>query len=700
MTVSSTDNRWSYTGNGASVAFAYTNRIFAETDLKVYVNGALKTLGSDYTVSGVDGVGGGNVVFVAAPATAAKIAIVRDVPATQALDLAALGSFPAEENEKALDRLTILVQQLVDKQLRTLRQPDSDAAGIGELPSRAARAGHLLAFDEGGEPSPGAVTLPATLTPLDYVRVNPAGSAYELRTPAQARSDLGADNAGNLTGGTLDMARIADGSIAGAMLAPNAVSDRLGYTPLNRAGDTMTGGLNMQAAITLSADPIAAMQAATKQYVDAVAAGLGKRGTVRLATTGNHGLSGLAGIDGVVPAANDLILVRNQTASSENGVYVAAAGAWARAPLFDTWDELAGSLISVQEGSVLADTLWLCASNSGGTLGATGVLWSQIFPGSGGTVTNIATANGVKGGPVVSTGTIELDVNGLSEDTAPDLTADFVPAFDSSVGVHKKVRLQNLGGTTVSQQSGSFIAGTTPNTLYVITDTADAGLPDAATVPDGFRATFKNATDGKSVRVVTPGADLMDGVSAVRVPGRGVVEVMRTAVGTWTILRAPSCAVGQVVEWTTNTLPDGGWAWANGQALSRTTYKGLFDVWGTTYGAGDGSTTFNVRDDRGRVKAGKDDMGGASAANRLTPGGSGIAATTLGATGGAQTHTLSIAEMPSHSHSNGMAMTTIGNTFGGPEGTGPTSSGTGNTGGGNAHQNTQPTIITNFIVKT
>jgi len=66
---------------------------------------------------------------------------------------------------------------------------------------------------------------------------------------------------------------------------------------------------------------------------------------------------------------------------------------------------------------------------------------------------------------------------------------------------------------------------------------------------------------------------------------------------------------------------------------------------GTTYGAGDGSTTFNVIDKRGRTSIGKDDMGG-GAAGRITSGGSGITGTTLGANGGAETVTVSQANLP------------------------------------------------------
>jgi microcystin-dependent protein len=86
-----------------------------------------------------------------------------------------------------------------------------------------------------------------------------------------------------------------------------------------------------------------------------------------------------------------------------------------------------------------------------------------------------------------------------------------------------------------------------------------------------------------------------------------------------------------------------------GQAISRATYSALFALISTSFGSGDGSTTFGLPDFRGRVIAGKDDMGG-SAASRLTNAGSGIVGTTIGATGGAESHTLTTAELPSHTH--------------------------------------------------
>jgi microcystin-dependent protein len=154
-----------------------------------------------------------------------------------------------------------------------------------------------------------------------------------------------------------------------------------------------------------------------------------------------------------------------------------------------------------------------------------------------------------------------------------------------------------------------------------------------------------------------------------------------------------------------------GWLLCYGQAVSRTTYAALFSAIGTTYGSGDGSTTFNLPDLRGRVAAGVDNMGG-SAQNRITSAVSGITGTTLGAAGGDQrldAHTHGITD-PGHTHAhNGTAAANYAGS-GGLQGTQTTvkmtitSATTGitvnsNTEGGTA-QNVQPTIMLSYIIKT
>lgn len=96
--------------------------------------------------------------------------------------------------------------------------------------------------------------------------------------------------------------------------------------------------------------------------------------------------------------------------------------------------------------------------------------------------------------------------------------------------------------------------------------------------------------------------------------------------------------------WGTSTPP--GSVQPYGQTLLIASFPALFAEFGTQYG-GDGITTFGLPDKRGRVTAALDNMGG-TAANRLTSGGSGIAGTTLGAAGGAETHVLTIGELATH----------------------------------------------------
>lgn len=179
-----------------------------------------------------------------------------------------------------------------------------------------------------------------------------------------------------------------------------------------------------------------------------------------------------------------------------------------------------------------------------------------------------------------------------------------------------------------------------------------------------------------------------------------------------------SVPAGAVIDFAGASAPSG-WLLCYGQAVSRTTFAALFTAIGTTYGTGDGSTTFNVPDARGRVIAGQDDMGGTSA-DRLTGLSGGIDGDTLGAVGGSQSHTLSTTEIPAHSHGvtdpgHAHQQRRDDNLGGGGGGTpdanygnleyGLTSSSTTgisiqNTGGGGAHNNVQPTLILNKIIKT
>lgn len=143
--------------------------------------------------------------------------------------------------------------------------------------------------------------------------------------------------------------------------------------------------------------------------------------------------------------------------------------------------------------------------------------------------------------------------------------------------------------------------------------------------------------------------------------------------------------VGAIIPYASDTIPEN-WLICNGQEVSRTTYSILFGIIGTTYGVGDGSTTFNLPNLKGRVAVGKDTTQ--------------TEFDVLGETGGEKTHTLTISEIPSHNHTyditandgaEGWARNGNWNAYG--------THTTGNTGGGQPHNILQPYIVTNYIIK-
>lgn len=134
--------------------------------------------------------------------------------------------------------------------------------------------------------------------------------------------------------------------------------------------------------ITSVASPSAASDAANKQYVDNVAAGLDPHPSVRVSSTANLTLTGTQTVDGVAVVVGDRVLVQNQTTSSQNGIYVVAAGAWTLAADSTTGNLTAGAFVTVEEGTVNDNKAFILTTNNPITVGTTPLAWSPFGAGT------------------------------------------------------------------------------------------------------------------------------------------------------------------------------------------------------------------------------------------------------------------------------------------------------------------------------
>lgn len=316
--------------------------------------------------------------------------------------------------------------------------------------------------------------------------------------------------------------------------------------------------------------------------------------------------------------------------------------------------------------------------------------------------------------------------------------------------------VQNSSGQSAifSQGSGASVTITNGSSAIIYADGAGSGaavaeikpsIADAsvltasladssvttAKIADDAVTTAKIADDAITAALIADDAvgaaavaDNSIGAAAINISGNGTSgqAVVSDGDGSFSYSALAIVPTGGLMPFAGASAPTG-YLLCDGSAVSRSTYSDLFSAISTTYGTGDGSSTFNIPDLRGRVIAGQDDMGGSSA-NRLTNQTGGLDGDTLGGTGGTETHTLSEAELASHTHFVFHNSSFNGGTFGsfdaddslrmGVPNDSPDNhqyvfkagSSTANrgksssAGSGDAHNNVQPTIILNYIIKT
>jgi microcystin-dependent protein len=256
---------------------------------------------------------------------------------------------------------------------------------------------------------------------------------------------------------------------------------------------------------------------------------------------------------------------------------------------------------------------------------------------------------------------------------------------------------RNGSGTMAA--ATTFVAGATITASGHNTNATDFAAEITNSLAIDGQSTMTGAIKAANGDAATPsitfGSDTDTGLfrKGANIIGVSIAGTEIGTIGTTGFVGLGGTPIGFVGDYAGATAPTG-WLLCYGQAVSRTTYAALFDVVSTTYGVGDGSTTFNIPDARGRVGVGKDNMGG-SAANRITSAGCGIDGTALGAAGGLQTlqahtHGLTAASAASdgaHTHTG-----TTGNQSADHSHTG---SGTTSASGTHTHGYVKPVVVAN-----
>jgi len=252
------------------------------------------------------------------------------------------------------------------------------------------------------------------------------------------------------------------------------------------------------------------------------------------------------------------------------------------------------------------------------------------------------------------------------------------------------------GARTISSATGVTLTNANARFQKVtMTATSQAvDMPDATTETEGRPWQVLNAGSNDFAIKDNGGNDLVAAVAAGELYEIWLVDDSTTD-GVWTVAKlagssAPTTAIGTIQMKAGSTLPSG-WLNCDGSEVSRSTYADLFAEIDETYGNGDGSTTFNLPDMRGRAVAGVNNSG-------LPNGANGSYSTRNETdTTGAETHQLTTSEMPSHSHGGSVGNVTANGQGGGNPSLWNAGS-TSSTGGDAAHNNMQPTIFVPFII--
>jgi hypothetical protein len=225
---------------------------------------------------------------------------------------------------------------------------------------------------------------------------------------------------------------------------------------------------------TVSTAPVSGNDVVNKTYLDYFAAGLSWKQPVLCATTTDITLSGLQTIDGITVVAGDRVLVKSQSTTTQNGIYLASATAWSRAPDADTWNELISAITFIESGSTLKGTAWYCTAQPGGTIGTTAVVWSNFSVAasySAGTGLTLA-ANVFS---ITNTGVTAAAYGSASKTLTATVNAQgqLTVLADTNIAI-ANTQVSGLGTMSTQAASGVAITGGTLNGVTIGGTTAGA----------------------------------------------------------------------------------------------------------------------------------------------------------------------------------------------------------------------------------
>ncbi len=224
---------------------------------------------------------------------------------------------------------------------------------------------------------------------------------------------------------------------------------------------------------------------------------------------------------------------------------------------------------------------------------------------------------------------------------------------------------------------------------------AEGFLDSSWEARNSFGKPYLLEISGMVLLVKTEVIEQVAGVMAAALPMASTSGPTVISAVTMPGINTDAVPVGALITWPGEDIP-AGWMICDGREVSREDHATLFALIGGTYGFGDHMTTFNLPDLRGRVVVGRDNMGG-SEANVIV----GSWGRQMGATFGEENHVLTVAEMPSHTHGY-METPWLGSRYDGhssPLMTSQRSATTSATGGSLAHNNIQPSMVMNWIIK-